>query len=553
MISGNMNQKNENSVDKIKKKIKRYAIGFLLTVIFICIILVAIILPLAWLGNVVGGFFENIGNFFVGGSSAMVGDGEFGNELDVWQYNNRISAAHDEIFGCTMNANYEENHTGCFEIVKQDGHIDIDKLETGDGKDLFRQYMDDEIEEYYGNFDGSIRLPFIIPTFYQIGHYEEDEDGDEHLVIGAEVYMNEYGTGCILSSSDDVCIIFKNYNGKLVNPSNAPARSGLVKNYGFQISEDELVPSYNYYQEIEAGDVYAMAHGIITSANDQKIVIEAEVGSYDFTITYEGSFSANYWPNAIDGLPIPYNTVYPQDMIAHTNEPFKVYVQYDGKYINPALLYNVKNGWNFSSQVIGSGGVSGEGGATDVSGIESGDRAYITNQVAFDSALWSNVSFKLPFDKITISQCPEVIGWGDNGNMHTALDYYNSAGGGYQPAGSAISGVVVESGYNSISGYFITVEHESTGVRVNYNHLVYNDGRGNTLSQPQVGDVVSQGTPVGFMGDSGNVTGIHIHMNVYQPTNDEHTQYGWINPMWLLDEGEYIYMSDSVGPCKVSK
>ena len=542
-----MNNGQENIITKVLKKIKKYlSVGFLSLVLFM-VTIVAVALPVLWIGSVIGGLFSDIGDLF-GSNNTSTGDGTFATSVDVWVYENRVSLDYVDLMGCTLVL--EDNYENCLDLILEDGTINSTNLEYDDAGELFSMFVDSTVEEYYGTFDNSIRGTTTIPTYYQIGYYKTNSDGDEELIVGSTIYTNNSGTGCLNLSDDDVCVIYNGYTGATVSSSNAPSTSELVSNYGFQISDDGLSASYNYYQEIGAGGVYAMAGGKITSMSDKKIVLEVTVGNYDFTITYEGDFNNTYYPNDISGLPIDSDTVFPQDLIAYTSSSFKVYVQYEEKYVNPAILYDVVDGWSEITSATNYAGTS-VNGYTDVSGVVTGQRAYITTQVAFDVELWADVEFQLPFNKIVISQCPELIGWGDGGNNHTALDFYNADASGYQEVGSAIAGVVVESGYNSISGYFVTVQHES-GVRVNYNHLVYRNSSGKTLSQPQVGDTVALGEIIGFMGDSGNVTGIHIHMNVYQPINDEKTLYGWINPMWLLDESEYTYLS-GVSACVVSK
>ena len=533
---------NENAIAKILKKIKNYfTIGFGALTFFILIIVV-IVSPILIIGNLIGGLFSDTVNLNTNTSSDS-----FSTTLDIYQYDNRISVNHAEIMGCVMST---EDGEVCLDLILNNGSVDTTNLEYDDASELFTNYFDDTIEEYYGTFDDSIRGTVTIPTYYQIAHHQTNQLGERELIVGSTIYTNNNGTGCQNLSTDEVCVIYNGYTGSTVPSSNAPSTNGLISNYGFQISDDGLSVSYNYYQEVAAGGVYAMGKGKIVSMTDEEIVLEVTVGNYDFTIIYEGDFNNTYYPNDVSGLPIDSNTVFPQDLIAYTSSSFNVYLQYDGKYVNPAILYDVVDGW---SEITSATNYAGKtvNGYTDVSGVVTGQRAYITTQVAFDFELWEDVEFQLPFSKIVITQCPEVIGWGDGGNNHTGLDFYNANGSGYQAVGSAIAGVIVESGYNSISGYFVTVQHES-GVRVNYNHLVYRNNSGQTLTQPQVGDEVELGEIIGFMGDSGTVTGIHVHMNVYQPIDEENTLYGWINPMWLLEEGEYSY-SSGVSACKVSK
>lgn len=88
---------------------------------------------------------------------------------------------------------------------------------------------------------------------------------------------------------------------------------------------------------------------------------------------------------------------------------------------------------------------------------------------------------------------------------HSGIDYG-------QPRGTAFrasdSGVVTWLGSNSRGGNFIWVQYDSIGPRVGYHHMDSHDGC------PPVGARFAYGDRLGFVGNTGNSTGPHLHSEV---------------------------------------
>ncbi|MDF1681907.1 M23 family metallopeptidase [Ponticaulis sp.] len=73
------------------------------------------------------------------------------------------------------------------------------------------------------------------------------------------------------------------------------------------------------------------------------------------------------------------------------------------------------------------------------------------------------------------------------------------------------AGTILEAGYNSGFGLSILIDHGS-GVYTRYAHLEYVE------DNIEVGEPVHYGEPLGRMGASGHVTGIHLHYEVLTGT-----------------------------------
>ena len=92
------------------------------------------------------------------------------------------------------------------------------------------------------------------------------------------------------------------------------------------------------------------------------------------------------------------------------------------------------------------------------------------------------------------------------GRLHAGVDI---AGTGYgSPIYAAQAGVVVDVGYNGLSGNFVQIDHQN-GYYSRYAHMV-------TIS-PYVkkGDYVKMGQTIGDMGCSGNCYGTHLHFEIW--------------------------------------
>lgn len=82
------------------------------------------------------------------------------------------------------------------------------------------------------------------------------------------------------------------------------------------------------------------------------------------------------------------------------------------------------------------------------------------------------------------------------------IDGFNNAG---QPVVAAASGTVIVASYDGGYGNYVIIDHGSTST-------VYAHCSGLAVSQ---GEYVSQGQTVGYLGDSGRATGVHLHFEVY--------------------------------------
>ena len=106
------------------------------------------------------------------------------------------------------------------------------------------------------------------------------------------------------------------------------------------------------------------------------------------------------------------------------------------------------------------------------------------------------------------------------GRLHSGVDI---SGTGYgSPIYAAAPGVVVDVGYNGLSGNYVQVDHQN-GYYTRYAHMV------SISPYVKVGDYVKMGQTIGDMGCSGNCYGTHLHFEIWQgkPYNGGQS----INPM----------------------
>lgn len=92
--------------------------------------------------------------------------------------------------------------------------------------------------------------------------------------------------------------------------------------------------------------------------------------------------------------------------------------------------------------------------------------------------------------------------FGDGGTMHYGVDL---AGKRNDPIYSATTGKVIKVFYDSIGGNQLWIQ--SGNYTFVYAHM-------NRKAIVDVGDTVSIGTQVGYMGDTGKVTGVHLHFEI---------------------------------------
>lgn len=82
------------------------------------------------------------------------------------------------------------------------------------------------------------------------------------------------------------------------------------------------------------------------------------------------------------------------------------------------------------------------------------------------------------------------------------IDGFNNAG---QPIIAAASGTVITASYDGGYGNYVIIDHGDTST-------VYAHCSGLAVSY---GEYVSQGQTIGYLGDSGRATGVHLHFEVY--------------------------------------
>lgn len=109
--------------------------------------------------------------------------------------------------------------------------------------------------------------------------------------------------------------------------------------------------------------------------------------------------------------------------------------------------------------------------------------------------------YRYPVNKIGITS--------DYGNRDSRFHYGLDLGWmDYQGENiySIWDGEIIEKSYSSTAGYYVTIKHNGND-KSKYLHL-------REPSFLNVGDIVSTGTHIGYMGATGNATGVHLHIEV---------------------------------------
>ena len=102
------------------------------------------------------------------------------------------------------------------------------------------------------------------------------------------------------------------------------------------------------------------------------------------------------------------------------------------------------------------------------------------------------------------------------GTLHAGDDYAPVKPGDHDPIYAAAEGEVIEGGYGVLSGHsglIVIIDHgllsgngSSDYTMTNYGHM--------SKCVVSVGDTVEAGELIGYMGATGNVTGVHLHAGV---------------------------------------
>lgn len=106
-------------------------------------------------------------------------------------------------------------------------------------------------------------------------------------------------------------------------------------------------------------------------------------------------------------------------------------------------------------------------------------------------------------------------------HFHNALDIAISHGTNIYAANN---GVILEAGYNSSSGYYITINHNN-GYYTRYAHM-------SKQYYTKPGQIVGKGTVIGLIGMTGSATGPHLHFEVWRGVPYGYGAYT-VNPLSL--------------------
>ncbi|MFB6701984.1 M23 family metallopeptidase [Streptomyces rubiginosohelvolus] len=130
-------------------------------------------------------------------------------------------------------------------------------------------------------------------------------------------------------------------------------------------------------------------------------------------------------------------------------------------------------------------------------------------------------SFSLPASSYTISSTYGQSGAMWSSGQHTGLDFAGSAG---SPLKAVHSGTITSAGWSGSYGYR-TVLQLDDGTEIWYAHQSSID--------VSVGQKVTTGETIGRMGATGNVTGVHLHLEVRTAGGSAMDPMAWLNSKGL--------------------
>lgn len=107
------------------------------------------------------------------------------------------------------------------------------------------------------------------------------------------------------------------------------------------------------------------------------------------------------------------------------------------------------------------------------------------------------------------------------GKLHSAIDI---AGKYRSKIFASNNGVVVEAGYNSTNGNYIIIDHKN-GYYTSYCHMASLAAKKN--------DIVEMGQVIGYMGETGYATGVHLHFSLSKGYPFK-GNYKWLDPLKSL-------------------
>ncbi|MFJ4962708.1 Glycyl-glycine endopeptidase ALE-1 precursor [Streptomyces sp. ADI96-02] len=130
-------------------------------------------------------------------------------------------------------------------------------------------------------------------------------------------------------------------------------------------------------------------------------------------------------------------------------------------------------------------------------------------------------SFSLPTSAYTVTSTYGQSGALWSSGQHTGLDFAGSAG---TPIKAVHSGTITSAGYSGSYGYR-TVLQLDDGTEIWYAHQSSID--------VSVGQKVTTGQTIGRMGATGNVTGVHLHLEVRTAGGSAMDPMAWLNSKGL--------------------
>lgn len=119
---------------------------------------------------------------------------------------------------------------------------------------------------------------------------------------------------------------------------------------------------------------------------------------------------------------------------------------------------------------------------------------------------------------------------------------WNASVGGpdNEPVYAIFDGTVIYNQYQNTGGNVVYIQH-SNGIKASYGHL--------QKSLVNVGQTVTRGQQIGIMGQTGEVSAVHLHLGLYSANLSDWLHNSDLNPLDYL----YVYPDQTVAPATLNK
>lgn len=291
--------------------------------------------------------------------------------------------------------------------------------------------------------------------------------------------------------------------GIKVEPESLKISQGLASSEDIKLNEVDILTflSYGYDPEIEeytveeydtiagVGYFYGMSASQIVSINHDTLKTETqflEVGSKLNVTRFNSPFTVTVETERMVSEPVyPPATLMKADSSLRTGVQVTDVVEKNG-YADVTYLDTYVNGEATAAKKIAS--------KTIVEPVQGVIRygTYVEPKIGSGNFRW-------PMDNAIVS-----CGWECYRNHH-AIDI-QARGVKYGPILAIDRGVVVENSYNSMSGYYVIINHNN-GYTSKYGHM-------NKPGPHRVGSTVRSGEYIGYVGMTGYTWGPHVHLEV---------------------------------------